>query len=49
MKKKFEATESDSNVERVDTSNESANSSTQQKEVQQEGKAQEKNYLIRIK
>ena len=39
---KFEATESDSNVERVDTSNESANSSTQQKEVQQEGKAQEK-------
>ena len=39
---KFEATESDPNVERVDTSNESANSSTQQKEVQQEGKAQEK-------
>ena len=39
---KFETTESDSNVERVDTSNESTNSSTKQKEVQQEGKAQEK-------
>lgn len=39
---KFEATESDSNVERVDTSNASTNSSTQQKEVQQEGETQEK-------
>ena len=39
---KFEATEGDSNVERVDTSNESSDSSAQQKEVQQEGKTQEK-------
>jgi len=39
---KFETTEGDSNVERVDTSNESSDSSAQQKEVQQEGKTQEK-------
>jgi hypothetical protein len=38
---KFEATESNSNVERVDTSSTSAETVPEQKEVQPEGKAQE--------
>ena len=37
---KFETSKSDTNVERVDTSNESANSDTKQEEVQQEGETQ---------
>ena len=39
---KFEATDSDPNVERVDTSPASASTSSEQKEVQQEGETQEK-------
>ena len=39
---KFEATDSNPNVERVDTSSSSASTSSEQKEVQQEGETQEK-------
>ena len=39
---KFEATDSDPNVERVDTSSKYSNTSEKQKEVQQEGETQEK-------
>tara|TARA_R110000751_G_scaffold60857_3_gene126763 strand:- start:1288 stop:2448 length:1161 start_codon:yes stop_codon:yes gene_type:complete len=39
---KFEATDSDPNVERVDTSPTSTSTSSEQKEVQQEGETQEK-------
>jgi hypothetical protein len=39
---KFEATDSDPNVERVDTSSKDSDTSAQQEEVQQEGETQEK-------
>lgn len=39
---KFEATDSDPNVEQVDTSPASTSTSSEQKEVQQEGETQEK-------
>ena len=38
---KFETSNSDTNVERVDTSNASTNTDTKQEEIQQEGKTQE--------
>ena len=39
---KFEATDSDPNVERVDTSSKDSDTSAKQEEVQQEGETQEK-------